>query len=81
MSSETRKMSLTNHRLKDKKSLSQKLIVRNTRFLSIGTVKLCVITDVYWTGLRTLRLGQLLRLELSGLHLSPLQNVYGLRCS
>jgi len=49
MSSETRKMCLTNLGLRDKKPLSQKLIVRNSRFHEIGAAKLCVITDVFET--------------------------------
>ena len=40
--------------LKDKKPLSQKLIVRNSRFHEFCTAKLCVETDVYETGLNIL---------------------------
>ena len=44
-------MCIKNLRFRDKKPLSQKLIVRNSRFRDFGTAKLCVITDVYGTGL------------------------------
>ncbi len=42
-------MCLTNLGLRDKKPLSQKLIVRNSRFREFGTAKWCVITDVFRT--------------------------------
>ena len=49
MSYETLKMCVINLRFQDEKPLSQKLIVRNSRFMSFGTAKWCVITDVFGT--------------------------------
>jgi len=43
-------MCLTNQSYQDKKPLSQKLIVRNSRFNEFCTAKWCVITDVYGMG-------------------------------
>ena len=49
MSFGTPEMCLTNHRLRDKNTLSQKLIVRISRFHEFCTAKWCFITDVYDT--------------------------------
>ena len=51
MSFGTPEMCLTNQGLKDKKSLSQKLIVRYSSFYAFLGLKWCVITDVCGTGL------------------------------
>jgi len=46
----TRKMCIINHRLRDKKPLSQKLIPKTSRFYEFYAAKWCVITYVYETG-------------------------------
>ena len=49
MSYDTLKMCLTNDPFRDKKTLSQKLIVRNSQFREFWRPKWCVITDVFGT--------------------------------
>jgi len=49
-------MCLINDRFRDKKPLSQKLIVGISRFHELNTPKWCVITDVYGTGLSSIAL-------------------------
>jgi len=49
MSFGTPEMCVINLRLRDKKPLSQKLIVRCARFREFGTAKVCVIIDIYDT--------------------------------
>jgi len=42
-------MCIINQRFRDKKPLSQKLIVKNSRFVSFEPAGGCVITDVFGT--------------------------------